>query len=585
MSRLIRQRIINLIQSFMITFAIFNIGNFESGNILLVIIFGAAFAGINRIEGTAFDKRSRVISSFLAAILAFLYFLGSYRTIGGGLENPMFLAIYIMLTMGGLYSLIYNVFLALLPSLDIESQEINQSFVPRRWLCYMLIILICMLPVLMLNFPGVMTVDSLYQYEQVIGAEAFDNHHPWIHTLTIALFYNIGFSITGNVYAGIAAYTIAQMFIVACTYAYACECAAELGAPRWMRIVMLLIFVLCPFNLIFAITMWKDIIFGCGALLLTVSIHRVVNFNRCGKRDAILFTVGALITAIYRKNGLYAMALVLVAIVVSALVSRSRSVAKMGILGAVAIVITLTFNGPIIKAYGVEEASFVYKYAIPLQQIGRVVYEGCALTQEEADEIEKVNVISFIQEAYRPEGADNMLQWAEFGDKEYLSTHMPDFLGLWLRLGIKYPKEYAKAFIDITRGYYYPMNPQQTVYFGIMETNNLGLSTKPVISGRKLLKINEITQKLPTILPVYGAAYSMGSFFWILMALIAMVIIKRKYRQLLAILPTFAITASVIAAVPLVADLRYGYELMITLPFLVMIGLLDTGAIDESEQQ
>ncbi len=51
-----------------------------------------------------------------------------------------------------------------------------------------LICFVCWLPYFLYEFPGIMTADSLVQYEQITGVRGLSNHHPVIHTLCIAFF-------------------------------------------------------------------------------------------------------------------------------------------------------------------------------------------------------------------------------------------------------------------------------------------------------------------------------------------------------------------------------------------------------------
>ena len=83
------------------------------------------------------------------------------------------------------------------------------------FLCCFLIIFICWLPYFLAYFPGILSNDSVWQMDQILGIRPLSNHHPFTHTMIIKLFYSIGYAIFGTANAGIATYTLFQMTTMA----------------------------------------------------------------------------------------------------------------------------------------------------------------------------------------------------------------------------------------------------------------------------------------------------------------------------------------------------------------------------------
>ena len=162
-----------------------------------------------------------------------------------------------------------------------------------------------------------------------------------------------------------------------------------------------------------------------------------------------------------------------------------------------------------------------------------------------------------------------MFAWVLDGDEQFFDSHKGEFIKLWLNLGIKHPFTYIKAFGDLTKGYWAPMDPQQTVYFG-MSDNALGLEPRPIIKGPVLIKINELLTKLYGMIPVYGLFYCMGGFLWLMLTFAAICICSKRAYKLYPYLPVFMLTMTLLLATPLVADLRYAYALMLTLPYIAV---------------
>lgn len=618
----VKKIVINLIQAFCITFAIFNIGRFESGNILLLILFVFSYLLLQKSDvklsiavkdGDTSDNtsrqsgrknqiiRERNISVILGIIFTLLYMAGGYDVLTGGLENKLFVLIYVMLTAAGLFCIFYYIVRMLLgflstsaarniTGINVKTSENNavtyaqdsgvvnsiRGFDYKIYLTYFLIILVCMIPLFLMNYPAVMTPDSIIQYLQAVHAESFSNHHPWFHTLTIGLFYNIGYGLTGSVYGGLATYTVFQMLIIAASVAYAIECVYEMGVSGKVRVAMLLAFVLYPYNLIYAVTMWKDVLFAIATLLFTVEIYRVVVCEKEEIRDYIIFVISGVLMSEYRHNGFYGYIITAVIVLIYLIINRAaysgRDVVKTGSLLFIVFAIVLVINGPVTRAYNVEEPPAYLSLSIPLQQMARVVADDGNLSDEEYAYIASINDIDYIKENYEPGCSDNISQWVGYGNSEIISNNMLGFIAKWASIGIKNPGKYLAAYIDQTKGYYYPMNPEQTVFYGICD-NSVGLDSEPVLTGPVVVKTEELLYKLHTMLPVYAVLYSAGSALWLFLFFGALVINKGKIRELLAFLPVAALTLTILIATPLVADIRYAYELIVTLPFLAVIAL------------
>lgn len=580
-----KRLIVSILEAFVISFAFFNIANLESGHILILLVFGVSLILINKfrenesVTKSEIFKRTSGIANIMAVVFALLYAVGNYDTIGGGLENPLFVTVFVILTTLGLLVIFYYIVCVLLMNVNrvvsTENEQDARKFSWKIFFIYAGIILLCMIPYFLLNYPGIMTPDSLNQFAQVIGADAYDDHHPWIHTMTIKLFYSIGYGISNDMYVGIATYTIAQMIIMALSVAYTIECMYEMHVKKGYRIALLLFYVLYPFNTIYAMTMWKDIIFSAAVLIFTVTLYRTKVMMLGTNRDFILFVLSAVAMCLYRHNGMYAaigVGAVLLLVQLTAYKKddkkdKSALMKEAEVIAVIGIIVWMVLD-PVMEINKVTPGESVYNYTIPLQQMARVVADDCDISDEDVALIEKINIISYVKENYIPTGADNMFQWVLYGDHQYFEEHMQEYSDLWIRYGLKHPVLYVEAFIDQTRGYFVPMNAEQTMYFGILENNDFGLETRSVISGPLLIKINEILIKLGNIIPVYGVMYSMGSLFWILLLLVAVVVCRREYNKILAFLPCLMTTVTVFIATPLVADMRYAYELVLALPVM-----------------
>ncbi len=642
-----KKRMINLISAYLITFAVFNLGGFASTDIMLGLLCVGIYAVLCRVTGITDivpvnelwgDRVIRRTSFIISVIWTLLYIIYASDRLGGGMENRLFIAVYTVLSVAGIFVFVYVTVQYLIahimayatrgttgaPGTDSETteagvasepahptSEASQSahsipetsqsehptlktqvditqFSPRRFLIYAGIIFICLLPLFLMNFPGTMTVDSFDQLNQARGLKPYSDLHPWAHTLLIQLFWHIGYAISGSVNGGIAFYMIVQMIIVALSVAYAIESLAEAGLGRKGCIAVLLGYLIYPYNPAFAITMWKDVIFSAGVTVFTITLYRVALALKWTARDIVLFVVSSVVVSLIRHNGFYAFIMTMAVFVLYMFLCTRRQnggekrggriIPVCGMTLAI-IVFTCIFNGPINNAYNVEPVEYSHNLAIPLQQVARVVSHNGTIPASDYEMLERINTPEFLRTHYEPGGADPSIQWVAFGDMAYLEEHKPEYLGLWIRLGLRNPKAYFDAFIDQTRGYYTTMPPEQTEYYGILP-NTDGLDNTPLIAGSKRIKINEISGKLYTVLPVYAILYSPGACLQLLMlgfALILIVSCKKKSRSgyaLIAYLPVTALIFTVLLATPLCADLRYAYPMMLCMPALIAITVM-----------
>ena len=558
-----------IIESYLIAFALMNVCGQATTNIFTVIFFLLAFALLGK-KLKAEGKKDYAISAVTSSIFTILYVLGSWQTLTGGLTNKLFLLFYFGCTIAGLFSLFYEgVLFILVNSKKVMLFEEKKVF-PLKWFWIAAgIIFLCMVPFLLINFPAVMTPDSLSQYRQIVGLQEYNDHHPWMHTMLFGLFYHIGYAVTGNTYAAIAFYTITQMLLVSVSISYVWTALYEMGLKKRYCVTGMLFFVVCPYNLIYGVTIWKDILFSMAVLVLTITLFRLYikmeKEGACGSvRDWILYGISAFFTCLLRHNGFYAF----LASAVILLVVFWEKLRVFLLVTAGIVCVSFIVKGPVMDMAGVVPGQFVHNLCIPLQQVCRVVAQGYELEEEEWALLEKINDTSYIIENYEGGCADPMKSWVEYGDQDYLIGHKGEYLKLWIDLGLRYPGVYVQAFIEQTKGYWYPMAPEQTVFWGITE-NEDGLELQAVLKGPVVLKICELLDKLYTIFPLYGILYSMGAMFWSLILCGAVAVRNRHYAVVGMCQPVFWITITLFLATPLVADLRYNYPLIVAIPCIV----------------
>ena len=592
-------KILTALEAWFASFALTNICSLPTTSIFTLLFFLLCFqvfllesekekSGLLAKDGrrlvlTLPMKRRRRASRLLGLFFMLLCLAAEQDALTGSLTSPLFQAASLGMSALGLFFLFSRGLRLLFFYLGKRTERIQglknpqtqDQRLPRQMkLLIPVILLCCWLPWFLYNFPGVMTPDSISQYSQAMGLSGYSDHHPFAHTLLIRLFLSLGMALFDNVYAAIACYTVFQMVLMALLL---CGCLCILyryGAGKKLCLLFLIFYACVPYNGSFAVTMWKDVLFSGFLLLFALCLYRLLHLygadGRLKEQPGLLalLLLSGLLVCLFRSNGLYVFLLTAPFMVV--LLRREWKLLLPGVLFVAAL--ALCIKGPVYDALGVAKPAFSESLSIPAQQIARVVYEGRTLSQEQIDLLDQTVDYDSIAYYYQPELSDPVKALIQYGHPEYLDAHKGEYLKLWLQLGLRYPLDYLNAFIDQTRGYWYPGEPGLTVNESI-SPNDIGLSGQSVLSGTAAWKAVEILNKLYTIFPLYGLLYSIGAFTWAAVFWCAVCALSGRRRNVLLFIPYFALILTLCLATPVAADLRYGYPLILAMPLLLCAGL------------
>ncbi|WP_044913813.1 DUF6020 family protein [Butyrivibrio sp. WCE2006] len=438
------------------------------------------------------------------------------------------------------------------------------------------ICMLCWLPYFLYEYPGIMTADSIVQYEQVIGRIPWSNHHPVVHTLVISLCYRLGLSITGDVNKAISFYTVFQMlFLAGCCSRVVVQIKKLLGNV-WGILLPLAFFALVPFNAVFAVTIWKDVPFAGIMMLMGCTLCEMALKEKISIADAITFAIEGIMVSLFRSNGWYGF---LISIPFVIYIFR-KDAAKLIISAITVIAVVLIVKGPVMSAANIAGPDFAESLSLPVQQVARVLVEDRELSEKDKSLIDAVIDTTYIHELYAPDFADNIKELVRAGHPEVLEKNKLEYLGLWFRLGFRHPIDYLRAWFDLEGGYVYSDIPYEVGNIdGIMQ-NDYGLIPTPLIGGKAVVKGKEILIKLGSFIPLYGMLWCAGAYTWIVVLSLFILIINRKDAKSKRFLPLFilqlAIILTLLIAAPMV-DFRYEYGIVMLMPLTVAICVIIKG--------
>lgn len=548
-------------------------------NLLIPVLF-VILCRFFHADMTSCQDRHSPVPHILSLLFTLLCLLAEHTQITAGLDNRLFQMIVSAAAAFGLFFL-FDHFLTLLLS-RAAACTLSEEAVPIRRLP-LLGFAACMLgwlPYFLYEYPGIMTPDSINQLEQVLGMIPYSNHHPWAHTMTMKLFYCLGSLFTDNRNLALAFFTLFQMGFMAFCTAFLLDTLQKLRISNVICLLILAFYALTPYHGVFAVTLWKDIMFSGAMLLFVSALVRFLTIDHSGLEchrqktvhsfpwlTSVIYTLSGIMICLYRTNGWYAFLLSLPFL----LFALRRSIRIMLPLHLAILTTVLIVKLPVMNAFQVTQPDLTESLCIPIQQVARVICEDKSLTQDEWDSIHQVIDTTYIKELYAPGFADNMKELVRAGHPEYLEQHKGEYLRLWLSLGLRYPSVYLQAYIDQTIGYWYP-DVEYTVgdIDGIIPSET-GVYSHPLLRGHLVVKTKEIMLKLGDILPLYGLLSSMGAMFWMLLICICITIMKKDYNCLISYLPQAAVILTLLAATPVSSEFRYAYSLAYTLPLYLVL--------------
>ncbi|MGN1180880.1 MAG: DUF6020 family protein [Suilimivivens sp.] len=593
---------IHIVESFFTTWALMKAARLEPGNILTGIFFLLSFFLYRRIHYRLNDKPfmknscTQITSAVIAVLYTLLYMAVDAHHYIETLTSRLFRSVVLLAVFLGFFILFYQLLLLLfsysgnkepLHRYFFVNENTGKDFCCRFFrlsrfvngllhfyrkhsgLCAFLLCMLCWLPYFLYQYPGIMTPDSINQFEQVLSLIPYSNHHPLAHTMVIKLFYNIGLLFTENKVIAISFYTFFQMCFMAFSVSYFIRTLELFRIRPLVRFILTLFYALVPYHAVFSVTIWKDIMFAGAVLLFTCTLLRFLLGMR--KSTVFMFIFTGIMLCLFRSNGWYGFLLC-----TPFLLYFYRKKAKVIFPSMAAILLTaIVIKYPVMNYAHVIQPDLIESLSIPTQQIAAVICNDRELTEEQLSLIENVVDLTYIKDLYNPTYADNMKELVRAGNQSYLSSHKKEFLKLYIELGLSYPGDYLKAYIDQTYGYWYPDSFYLVAEAEGVSATSLGVSHTPLIRGPLVVKTKEIAIKLGSMLPVYSLLWSMGVIFWILIFCVGNAFVRKEKAKLIYYLPSLALYLTVMIATPVATEFRYVYFMVFSLPLYVMSAILE----------
>ena len=500
--------------------------------------------------------RKKIIEYILSFIITLFMIIGTSFIIKGNFKpiiNHPVITIFSFLIM---FKIIFEIINYLFDYMDKENKKDNQKkknklmqlFDNHPFIFSIVTILLLWLIYIIAFYPGILSPDPSFQLLQYFNIDnkyseyvnlidknvIITNHHPVLHTLLLGFFTNIGIKFFSSFNIGLFIYTIFQTIILSSTLSYTIKFMKEINISLKYRKICLLIYSLVPVFPLYALSPVKDVIFGSLIILYIISIYKFIKFKKQIKfKDIILEIILMVLITLFRNNGIHVILLSFPFLIFTS----KENLFKFILIFISTILIYFSYSKIILPHFKITNGSIREVLSVPFQQTARYVKEHKKeVTKKEKFIIDKLLNYDTIDTRYNPKLADPVKN--EF-NKDYTDKDLKNYFDVWFTEFKKHPITYVEATIENTYGYFYPIETNWYVHVkGKKIVNNYGFDyhfnmLKPI---RTILKGFAIT--FPYI-PFIGLIINIGFNSWILLFMLSYMIYKRKYKDIIYLIPSF----------------------------------------------
>jgi hypothetical protein len=231
----------------------------------------------------------------------------------------------------------------------------------------------------------------------------------------------------------------------------------------------------------------------------------------------------------------------------------------------------LLWQGPALNAMGVEKPDTIEGLTMPTQQLLSAYLNGGTLTDDELAMMNEVVPMDQVATYYNPYFFDIVKEFIRSdGNQEQIVAHKWEYFKLWLKVGLRNPKQYLEAEVKQTLGYWAVSTPDYQYLYEqyLMAENPFEMTTqRKVFSYDFSLKVDDLLLRFQEF---YNKVWSLGLNTWLLIAALFYAVYRRKTGMLYV--PYVMLVVSLLLAAPAYSEFRYVYGLFAALPLLICDG-------------
>lgn len=491
----------------------------------------------------------------------------------------------------------------------IERRQTRYDFSVRFLIIACAVMFVCWLPYLLAYWPGFIFGDSLNSARQALDINGYNVRHPIAYTLFIRGCINIVGMFGLDTTAGIALYSIIQMIVLAASFAFMVTwLGARFKLPSVVKAILVALFALTPYVATFSIAVWKDPFFCASFIVVTVILADLVSDGGIIKSRprSVLYVIAALALCFSRKNGVYSLLLVALALAImliavycksrkgkkrqqrenkpneraahfnvndgiskgEAIQSSSPRVVLISTLAVcmISIVVTNILYGALDVDRSEEK---IETYGVFMNQMAAVAAYDGELSDTEKKYLDSIFPLDEYENAYTPCIIDP-LKWSKSFNKEPLEK---GFLKNWALIGAKNPRIYFQAWELQTAGWWCLNN---SMVNGFLSTHNISLGHPrnttddyPISYEKYHLEAENLlgSDAVRSVFVQDTWSIPVAYINWFVLFICICGFLRKRASYLLPIIPTIGLVIVLLVASPILYWPRYGAMEQFLLPF------------------
>ena len=311
------------------------------------------------------------------------------------------------------------------------------------------IIFLMWLPILIIDYPGIIIYDALTQLLQFHNYEPLVTQHPISSTLFINYFFELG-NFFGSAKLGIFFGVLVQTLILACVFGLIVTCFRFFVKNNLIPKILLLLIGTLPIILSLFTLVTKDVIFSASFLAFSFYFARYLFSENPKKHKIILLNIFIWLTIalLFRKNIVYVIVLFILYSLVLMLFKNNKYVKLISLI--VLALSIFTFKGldsGFANIYNANNKTLKREaLSIPFQQTARYIkYHEDDMTKSEMKKIDRVLETDNIGERYNPILSNGVKYY--YNENATVNENR-DYIETWLYEFTQHPVTYFEATIQ-----------------------------------------------------------------------------------------------------------------------------------------
>lgn len=505
-----------------------------------------------------------------AFLYAFLYAFCSQIDEGGvttaGAALPRFASAFPIAL-----AVLFVLFRYALPRLELAGDEEKKPFCAWGACAF---IFCCYVPLFLVHYPGSFQYDSAQEVAQIAAGD-YNQMHPILHTLLVKLCISC-YDLFQSMEKCAALLSLIQMALVSVCFAQVCASLSRSVSRRAARIAAVF-FGLYPAHWAFASNCTKDVLFAAFLALFFALCMEETRLKGLARGQRAVQVISGVLALLLRNNIIFALAPWALVLLL-----RGKALRRMALYTVLVIALGQGINAGLAVLMDAEGGRLTEGLSLPIQQLARArIYAPERFTAEETALMDELFVPQELRHdpdahyaLYNPMLADPIKNTV---DHERMADSLPEFFGLWARVGAKAPRIYWDAFLNLTLPSLYPYSEYKLNVRYIEVGCNLAMtvfySLPPIVQPRRFAPVRAWLDETLFLTgaddnPVLRWLFNTGFVYWVMLLFVLYDMYRgNRARVTVLLLPVFFWVTYLLG--PIMQG-RYLYPFICMLPLIVL---------------